>query len=558
MEDDRLIHLLELYLDGGLSAAQKDEFERELLQSARSRRLFWEHTSLHGLMHEAATLKWADAAQEVEHKVEKRRPERSPGVLAWIRNWPGPGWGWKLAGATGALAAILVLLALGTGLFQRSVATISLAQDVEWADSARPVMAGATLKPGPLRLINGSIQLNFKNGAQVVFESPAEIELVSHDRLFCRTGRFWVHAPPSARGFELATATFAVEDMGTEFGLSAPPDGLPEVHVFTGHVAVERFDTPSKFVEDLLENEAVAVTSTNLASIPVDRSGFLSSTELAHRQLPETQSKHEMWLRVSESIDADPAAILHFTFQEEPYWSRIATNQAVHGLNESNGRIMGATWSVGRWAGKKSLVFTNLNDRIRVSMPQRFRAFTSFAWVRVDGLPNTFIHSLISGVSEEPGTVRWTIHHDGKLRFGFANASNTPQASWNVGMSPSVIKKELFGQWTMLALVFDGTNGTHYVNGEPVWTGAMRGPEDAFFGRADVGNWEASPDHPDFQWAKNQGTHFFTRRFVGAMDEIGVLTRPLSPEEIQELYEAGRPLEPAQVATAETDRTEVP
>lgn len=564
MEHDRLIQLLQLYCDGQLSADETAELEQELLRSPEAQRLFWEHTSLHGLIYEAAQLKWAETSESEEAAASDDRATGTEtavgaGLSGWFQAWAGRlGGGWKLTGAAATLLLLLGAVLFQIGVFTPTVAMIAQAQDAHWAHHSQPASPGSWLKPGRLILQRGSVQLNFKNGAQAVFEAPAELTLESGLSVFCHLGRFWFQAPTQARGFSAHTKDWTARDLGTEFGLSTPESGSPEVHVFAGHVALQSRRATVSRVEDLLENQAVKMTPTNLTRIPANRAGFLTGTELAQRGLPEVERKQALWEQSRRDLNADPAAILHYTFEEEPYWSRTPTNEAASGTAETVGRITGCAWSEGRWPGQRALTYTNLEDNVRLHLPQRFQAFSSFVWIRVDGLPNNFVHSLMSGDSEQPGTIRWTIHNNGTIRFGLARSSPGPEASWYVGSSPSVIKKELFGQWLMVALVYDGTNATHYLNGKAVWNGSVRSPGDLSFGWVEIGNWGASTDHPDFQWAKNRDANFFTRRFYGRIDEVAVLTRPLSPEEIERVYETGRPLEPATVADAGANKRSAP
>jgi anti-sigma factor RsiW len=48
MKDERLIVLLDAYLEGALSPEEKQELERMLLESDAARMEFWQRASLHG------------------------------------------------------------------------------------------------------------------------------------------------------------------------------------------------------------------------------------------------------------------------------------------------------------------------------------------------------------------------------------------------------------------------------------------------------------------------------------------------------------------------------
>src|SRR6185436_6919429 len=122
----------------------------------------------------------------------------------------------------------------------RKVAILARSVDVQWVDAGEKHIVGAGLKRGWLRLSHGAVEIDFRSGARVVFEAPAELRLVSENEAFCRLGRFRAQVPEGAHGFKLTAQGLNVVDLGTEFGLSLPPDSSPEVHVFKGKVALTR------------------------------------------------------------------------------------------------------------------------------------------------------------------------------------------------------------------------------------------------------------------------------------------------------------------------------
>jgi hypothetical protein len=251
------------------------------------------------------------------------------------------------------------------------------------------------------------------------------------------------------------------------------------------------------------------------------------------------------------AINADPALLLHYTFDSQGSWDRVATNQAPAAAPDSHGIIHGGRWTEGRWPGKYALQFSNATDRVRLHLSQTFEEVTSVVWVRVDALPNAFTHSLITGDSEGPGTLRWTFSHGGNIRWGVANPSNGPEAAWGVGISPALSLTNILGRWVMISTVYSGGIAKHYLNAQVVWSGAVQGPERLSFGWAEVGNWVATPEHPDFAWAQSKPASYFARNFVGAFGQVILLSRALSQDEIISLYVAGQPIEPETLIAAD-------
>jgi hypothetical protein len=78
------------------------------------------------------------------------------------------------------------------------------------------------------------LTLAFLSGVTMTLEGPADVDLVSIDRVFCRQGRLRARVPKGAEGFVVASPGSAVIDLGTEFGLNVEADGRSRVMVFEG------------------------------------------------------------------------------------------------------------------------------------------------------------------------------------------------------------------------------------------------------------------------------------------------------------------------------------
>ena len=101
-------------------------------------------------------------------------------------------------------------------------------------DQRGPREQGSILGPGRIRLRSGRVSLSFFSGVTLTLEGPADLELVSIDRVFCHRGRLRARVPKGAEGFVVASAGSAVVDLGTEFALNVEADGKARVMVFEG------------------------------------------------------------------------------------------------------------------------------------------------------------------------------------------------------------------------------------------------------------------------------------------------------------------------------------
>ena len=115
------------------------------------------------------------------------------------------------------------------------LALLSELDGARWEPSEGPALVeGSVLAARGLRLREGRATLSFFSGVTLTVEGPADLELVSADRVFCRRGRLRVRAPKGAEGFVVATPGSAVVDLGTEFGMNVEADGKARIMVFEG------------------------------------------------------------------------------------------------------------------------------------------------------------------------------------------------------------------------------------------------------------------------------------------------------------------------------------
>ena len=101
-------------------------------------------------------------------------------------------------------------------------------------------MLGDKFGKGKLHLEVGLARLDFRGGATVTLQGPAEFEILSADRTILNSGILTASIPESAVGFEVITPAIDVVDLGTAFGVSVGADGETDVCVFEGEVEVSR------------------------------------------------------------------------------------------------------------------------------------------------------------------------------------------------------------------------------------------------------------------------------------------------------------------------------
>ena len=242
----------------------------------------------------------------------------------------------------------------------------------------------------------------------------------------------------------------------------------------------------------------------------------------------EAERHRELWMEYSEELKARSDVLLYFSFEAQPTWSRQLRNVRTLTADPLHGAIVGCRWSEGRWAGKSSLEFKGTGDRVRIQIPGEHANFSLMAWVRIDGFDRD-LNSLMLSDNWVPGGVHWQFTRNGELVLG------TRHTDANVGhyQSAPVLNHSHLGQWTQLAVSYDAQTKkiSHYVNGEPVWSGAIDKPVKISAPHAELGNWKTDYN----QTGSN------IRNLNGRMDEFVVFSRGLSDAEMSDLYGKGKP-----------------
>jgi hypothetical protein len=526
MNDERLSLLVNHYLDGQLAPDELAELEELLRSSAASRGQFWRESRLHALLYEVEDV----AAQRASPRNRIARPRRFGIAVALVA----------------AAACVALISALVTWYWPRhitvkeqpvavtettttAVALLTRTLDVRWSDPANTHKVGEALEPGWLRLKTGLAYVEFFNGVGMVLEGPAEVQLISVRKVFCRSGRLNVDVPPVARGYTVCTPQLQVVDLGTTFGLYVR-DKREEVHVFKGKVT---FQVASAKPRDLNQGEAMAVAGDGKPQmISSNQVMFMSAAELERKSDALQGRQLQAWREASARSNADPSLMLRFDFEHGSISDRSLRNLAAHGVVGGDATIVGCANAEGRWPGKDALEFRNLSDRVRVSVPGEHRALTLVTWVRVDRLECLF-NSLFMADAFEPGAVHWQIRSNGSLHLGVSGPTNEHAADYNYD-SPKIFTADKLGRWTQLAMVYDGAKRqmTQYMDGQPIGRCPVKQAVTLRIGHGELGNWNPGVNSPD---------PTPVRYLSGRMDEFDLFNRALSDQEILSLYKMSFP-----------------
>jgi hypothetical protein len=505
--NQRFIKLVNLYLDGGLSAHQMAELEAELHGSEAARNEFLQRVRLHVAIREVVLQQDGETLARKWGVAEKTRirPTRPVRVMKWL-----------------AVAAT-VLLAVGM-IWQSErnkplarVSRITVVNAGPGGGFERE--EGELLRRGPVELGAGAMELTFFSGARVVFEGPGRLEIRDPKEVVLRQGRLSVTIEPRGHGFTVRGDGFRVVDLGTKFVVDRPAPGsgsATEVQVVEGVVEVV-----SGGSQRVHANEALRLEHGHAARAPWRPEMFF---------VPQRFEAFE----ATRSLREHPACLVHLDFGDS---GTPLVNRAVNG-----GGIepvpQGVTPIDGRWPGSGAMRWANDTDRVRLSIPGEFQELTLVAWVWIDELPHRQSGLAMSG-SELPGDVHWFLFQNGTIGFGAIG----PDGYWHQGTRPRLVTTANFKRWMLLAATFNGGRVSHYVDGKFVSSHSLEGVATVRPGLLDIGNWPVRPG--DVLRASRRyippSPESFNRAFRGRIDEFSMLSKALSAPEIQKLYEDGYP-----------------
>jgi ferric-dicitrate binding protein FerR (iron transport regulator) len=289
--------LCDRLFDGEFTAADRDRLESLVIGHADARRAYIEYVQVHAALSEErlkdmplseiVNLVGAPNDDTVEDSGAPRAAQNRP----WIK-------------VAMALAASIAVLAAGWGIGRwqgvatngSPFATLVDAKGARWDGGTLPTEVGAALSQGRLRLAAGLAVLEFRKGARLTLEGPADLELVSADKCFLHRGALTAHVPPPAVGFIVETANASLVDHGTDFGISANGSGAAKVQVFKGEVELQHH----------VSGERVQLLTRQGASVSAESFSRKSATdddaeaELPSARQPETRGVNVVTITSAE------------------------------------------------------------------------------------------------------------------------------------------------------------------------------------------------------------------------------------------------------------------
>jgi hypothetical protein len=550
--DADLRDLLSAWRGGDLDEARCTELLERLRRDEEFRRAFVAEAHLLGRLKAVQSteprwllledeLGWSADERAAGNALEQRVMRR---VLDAPRFWRGGPW------MRAALAAAVVLVGLLWFLSPRSpqerspqpahpayVAVVVRLDGAQWeASNGAQLSEGSPLPTGSLRLRAGRATLTLFNGVMLSVQGPADLDLMSVERVFCREGKVRARVPPGADGFAVFAPGSAVVDYGTEFGLNVAADGKAQCMVFQGKAEVSVLNEDGHTLRSQLLSEKMAAE--------IDPSAG---------RIRDVAAEPDQFVAAPEMIP--PALVLSPTYPDEVrklhpwgYW-RFETQANQHFPNEMPDRpalrAIGSVTLAGAPGDNHSAVFgPSQREQYLVMndswMPPRPRGYAVELWALSEEFNISTLVSLTSRADEPVQKHSFLLELTG-LSHHLVHQPCRVRAldRWPPGEAGgvNVFSRRMYipYRWHHLVAQKNLDRLELYLDGELEGTAPVDEDEATTNCRLVVGRLKT----------ERQPNLYQARPFVGRLDELAVYDHPLSPADIRRHYElgtAGRPI----------------
>jgi hypothetical protein len=400
------------------------------------------------------------------------------------------------------------------------VARITGTKNCAWKGTSSLQPGDAVHRGQQLELKEGTAEITFDCGAQVVLDGPALLSVESAWEAVLRRGGLKATVEPQAAGFRVRHSSVEVLDLGTEFSMVADAEGDAEVKVLKGSVEVSPVGSEEATPAVLHENESRA---------------FGKGRKNRHGEFAKRHAR----LALATSLDRWklPANYCHWSFDEVANAGFKTQTMGLAPLQNARLESGAVSLSAGRW--DKALRLDG-GTAVTAPMPGISRAAsrTVAFWVRV---PED------AQLSDSQAMIAWPMRSkklgSRVLEIGWnRNPNQGPMGALRteLGKIYAVGATSLRdGRWHHIAVVFvpigseDGpVQVTQYLDGRLEGT-TLRAIKSK---RAN----DSSAD--DLMWlGRTPGKKNKARYFRGDLDELFVMDRALSPPEILRLMTQNQP-----------------
>lgn len=446
----------------------------------------------------------------------------------------------SLYAAVTSAAAFILLLAyvhLSPMLFKPVAVVADQLQGAVLFQSSIPAI-GPELYPGSYTMEKGLIELAFMDGGKVVIEAPSEFVIENASKIYLLKGQLTVLVENSPKSFIVRTLNSNIVDFGTEFGVRANADGTTEAHVFQGKVRMESNEQPQQAALMLEGGQAAHADSAGILSRrEANPLQFVRLEEFSVKKQAAKGSAYCRWQEQVYQIHRDPALVAHYTFQRDKRHPDQLKNQAPGTRNQLVGILEGQEsrpqWAQGRWAQKTALYFDrSQNQWVRIPSDPKIcitGPITLGAWIKMEEAPAGFVPGMHGGNIISNGkdqTINYNLayglyYHGHMMIYMRAHEIDFHTIGPEIDLS--------IDEWHFLSVTHDNYFVRFYIDGKLMKTAEKFYNSQPIQADLIIGGMEAM-DQPKY-------------RFNGFIDEVLIFNRILSEEEMQVLYDTGKPQE---------------
>ncbi|WP_437221813.1 LamG-like jellyroll fold domain-containing protein [Planctomicrobium sp. SH661] len=489
-----LYQLVQRYMEGTISCDEMATLNSRLRENERELDEFIETLNLDSAIAEVL-------AEEVSIQKTIQTPHRVRSRSTVGRT--------MVSGVPWVIATLLLVAIGGVYAFRTQPAAFAI---ISISTAGDEFPEGMPVHKNWIHISAGAMEIVTTTGARVAVEAPAELRLESPQKLHLKSGRLAAEIPPSAKGFTVVTPSGKAVDLGTTFGVDVANDKETEIHVFKGEVIAETGEDNKS--QSLLNGDALKINGAGGVSRDLRSAAFIRPSEVEPMRAALAFGRKRHADLLSRTLRDDPDLISLFDFESDVRYEGVY-------------RVV-----QGRWPGSHAPEFKSQGDHIKLKVEEdrEFPQLTMAAWIRLDELRNPY-QSLLhtdnwfqEGVS---GQIHWMVTDAKTMRLAILNNQTSSEETGQRCDADS--KRPVFSsqqRWIHLAVTYDSEArvARFYLNGEFDNAVHFDVAHPARLGPSQMGNWNAAD-----------------RKLSGRIDELVLLSRAASDEEIRAFYDAGNP-----------------